>query len=215
MITINNATLKYTKEFCAIKNVTFDVKKGETVALVGPMDSGKSCIIRLCAGLEKLTSGEIFIKNIAVSKLDTENDISIGYIPYKASFFENKTVYDNIKYVLKVRKVPEKEHETIINDILIDFKIEKLKDVLAKDLTMFERYYVSLARLSFRKLELLLIDNIFEELEDKDAKTLTSCIKKHFVKSGATLLLATCDPKLAETMQAKVIMLKDGVVVKD
>lgn len=214
MITISNATLKYTKEFCAIKNVSFDVKRGEVVALVGPKDSGKSCLIRLCAGLEKLTSGEIYIKNIAVSKLDTQNDISIGYIPYKGSFFENKSVYDNLKYVLKVRKVPEQEQENIINKMLIDFKIEKLKDVIVKDLTLLERYIVSIARLSYRKLELLLVDNIFEELDEKDDKMLLNTIKKVFLKNGTTLLFATCDPKLAELLNARVIKLKDGVIVK-
>lgn len=214
MICVSNATLKYTKEFCAIKNVSFDVQRGEVVALVGPKDSGKSCLIRLCAGLEKLTSGEIYIKNIAVSKLDTQNDISIGYIPYKGSFFENKSVYDNLRFVLKVRKIPEQEQENIINKMLIDFKIEKLKDVIVKDLTLTEKYYVSIARLSFRKLELLLVDNIFEDIEDKDSKMLLNTIKKTFLKNGTTLLYATCDPKLAEQLDAKVIRLKDGVIEK-
>ena len=214
MITISNAVLKYTKEFCAINNVSFDVAKGEIVALVGPRDSGKSCLIRLCAGLEKLTSGEIYIKDTPINKLDTENDISIGYIPYKGSFFENKSVYDNILYVLKVRKVPKQEQENIINKILIDFKIEKLKDVLVKDLSMYERYYVSLARLSFRKLELLLVDNIFEELTDKECKTLISLVKKHFLKENPTVLYATSNEKLAESISTRIIKLKDGQIVK-
>ncbi len=214
MITISNAVLKYTKEFCAINNVSFDVAKGEIVALVGPRDSGKSCLIRLCAGLEKLTSGEIYIKDTPIDKLDTENDISIGYIPYKGSFFENKSVYDNILYVLKVRKVPKQEQENIINKILIDFKIEKLKDVLVKDLSMYERYYVSLARLSFRKLELLLVDNIFEELTDKECKTLISLVKKHFLKENPTVLYATSNEKLAESISTRIIKLKDGQIEK-
>ena len=214
MITISNAVLKYTKEFCAINNVSFDVAKGEIVALVGPRDSGKSCLIRLCAGLEKLTSGEIYIKDTPIDKLDTENDISIGYIPYKGSFFENKSVYDNILYVLKVRKVPKQEQENIINEILIDFKIEKLKDVLVKDLSMYERYYVSLARLSFRKLELLLVDNIFEELTDKECKTLISLVKKHFLKENPTVLYATSNEKLAESISTRIIKLKDGQIEK-
>ncbi len=214
MICISNATLKYTKEFCAVNNVSFDIAKGEIVALCGPKDSGKSCIIRLCAGLEKLTAGEIYIKNIPVSKLDTENDISIGYIPWKGSFFENKTVYDNFKYVLKVRKVPKQEQESIINKLLIDYKIEKLKDVVIKDLSIYDRYHVSFARLGFRKLELLLIDNIFEELDEKQAKNLLALIKKDYVKTGTTIVYATSDSKIAESISTRVINLKDGVVEK-
>ena len=214
MICISNATLKYTKEFCAINNISLDIAKGEVVALCGPKDSGKSCLIRLCAGLEKLTSGEIYIKNIPVSKLDTENDISIGYIPWKGSFFENKTVYENILYVLKVRKMPKQEHENIINKLLIDYKIEKLKDVKVKDLSMYDRYYVSLARLSVRKIELLLIDNIFEELDEKETKALMSVIKKDYVKNGTTIVYATSDEKVAEAISTKIVKLRDGVVVK-
>lgn len=214
MITINNATLKYTKEFCAIRNVTFEVKKGEFVALLGPKDSGKSCIIRLCAGLEKLTSGEIYIKGIDVNKLDTQNDINIGYIPYKGSFFETKSVYENIQYVLKVRKEPKQNIETIINKILIDFKIEKLKDVKIKDLSLYERYYVSLARLSYRPLELLLVDNIFEQLEEKQIKEFLNIIKKSAHANNTTLLISTSDPKIAEQISARVIELNEGVIVK-
>lgn len=214
MICISNATLKYTKEFCAINNVSLDIAKGEVVALYGPKDSGKSCLIRLCAGLEKLTSGEIYIKNIPVSKLDTENDISIGYLPWKGSFFENKTVYENILYVLKVRKMPKQEHENIINKLLIDYKIEKLKDIKVKDLSMYDRYYVSLARLSVRKIELLLIDNIFEELDEKETKALMSVIKKDYVKNGTTIVYATSDEKVAESISTKVVKLSDGVIVK-
>ncbi len=214
MICISNATLKYTKEFCAINNVSLDIAKGEVVALYGPKDSGKSCLIRLCAGLEKLTSGEIYIKNIPVSKLDTENDISIGYLPWKGSFFENKTVYENILYVLKVRKMPKQEHENIINKLLIDYKIEKLKDIKVKDLSMYDRYYVSLARLSVRKIELLLIDNIFEELDEKETRALMSVIKKDYVKNGITIVYATSDEKVAESISTKVVKLSDGVIVK-
>lgn len=214
MICISNATLKYTKEFCAIKNMSLDIAKGEIVALLGERDSGKSCLIRLCAGLEKLTSGEIYIKDIPVSKLDTENDISMGYIPWKGSFYENKTVYENILYVLKVRKVPKSEWENIINKLLIDYKIEKLKDVKVKDLSMYDRYYVSLARLGYRKIELLLIDNIFEELDEKECRTLLNMIKKEYSKQGTTIIYATRDEKLAESISTRVIKLNEGVVVK-
>jgi multiple sugar transport system ATP-binding protein len=214
MICISNATLKYTKEFCAINNISLDIAKGEIVALCGPKDSGKSCLIRMCAGLEKLTSGEIYIKDIPVSKLDTENDISMGYIPWKGSFFENKTVYENFLYVLKVRKVPKQDWENIINKLLIDYKIEKLKDVKVKDLSMYDRYYVSLARLGYRKIELLLIDNIFEELDEKECKNLLNLIKKDYSKQGTTILYATSDEKLAESISTKIVKLNDGVIVK-
>jgi GTPase Era involved in 16S rRNA processing len=68
---------------------------------------------------------------------------------------------------------------------------------------LYERYYVSLARLGYRKIELLLIDNIFEELEEKETKALLAVIKKDYIKQGTTILYATSDEKLAEAIEKK------------
>jgi ABC-type lipoprotein export system ATPase subunit len=110
--------------------------------------------------------------------------------------------------------VPKQDQENIINKLLIDYKIEKLKDVVVKDLSIYDRYYVSLARLGYRKIELLLIDNIFEELDEKECKALFNVIKKDYIKQGTTIVYATSDEKLAESISTRVVKLKDGVIIK-
>jgi len=108
MISFVNVFVKYTKEFYALSSVNLKADKGEVVALVGPKDSGKTCLLRLLAGLEKPDKGEIYIKDIPVEKIDYQTDVSMGYIPYKANFFDKKSVYDNLKYVLDIRKTDKK-----------------------------------------------------------------------------------------------------------
>ena len=104
MISFVNVFVKYTKEFNALSNISFKAERGEVVSLLGPVDSGKTCVLRLLAGLEKPDKGEIYIKDISYDKIDYKTDISMGYIPYKANFFDKKSVYDNLKYVLDIRK---------------------------------------------------------------------------------------------------------------
>lgn len=212
MISFVDVFVKYTKEFYALSGVSFEAKEGEVVALVGPEDSGKTCILRLLAGLEKQNRGEVYIKNIPIEKVDYVRDISMGYIPYKASFFEKKTVYDNLKYVLGIRREDRQSMEEKINKAVIDFNLEKIVNERVYKLSLFEKYLVSIARLSFRKLDILLIDNIFEELSSQETKELIRLFKKCFVGENTLVMLATSSEDVAEQMGARNIYLKYGSV---
>ena len=72
-----------------------DIEKGESVALVGEDESGKTSLLRILAKLEKKTKGEVFIKDIPIEKLNYKNDVSAGYVPASPVFLENKSVYEN------------------------------------------------------------------------------------------------------------------------
>ncbi len=213
MITFSDVTLKYTKEFCALNKVSFNISSGDVVALYGGKDSGKSCILRLIAGLEKPTSGEVYIGTTDVKDINFQTDFSLGYIPYKGSFFEDKTVYDNLKYILKVRGVNEAEQENLINKSLIDFKLESIKDEKVKNLPLFTKYVLSIVRLTYRKLDLLLVDNIFEELSEAENKKIFSLIKKYFIKNTSAIIYATSDEETSKLISTKVIKLEQGVVL--
>ncbi len=213
MITFSDVVLKYTREFCALNKVSFEVAPNEIVALYGNKDSGKSCILRLIAGLEKPTSGEVYIKNTEVAKVNFQTDVSLGYIPYKGSFFEDKTVYENLKYILKIRGVSEAEQESLVNKSLIDFKLEMIKDEKVKNLSLLDKYILSIVRLTYRKLDILLIDNIFEELDEQATKKIISLIKKYFVKAQTTIIYATSDAELAKAISTRIINVELGQIV--
>lgn len=215
MISFVNVFVKYTKEFYALSNVNFNIDKGEAVALLGPKDSGKTCILRLLAGLERQEKGEIYIKDIPLEKVDYQTDISMGYIPYKANFFDKKTVYDNLKYVLDIRKVDKTTLEEKINKTIIDFRLESIADEKIYKLSLFQKYLVSIARLSFRKLDVVLIDNIFEELSQQEVKELLKLFKKYFVNKNTTVLIATSNEEIAKNIATRTLEIEYGVIKKE
>ena len=93
MILVKNLCLKFTKEFFALYDINLEIKKGESVALIGEEHSGKTTFLRVLGKLEKDFSGEVYIKGMPVKKIDFSVDVSMGYIPATPVFFENKTVY--------------------------------------------------------------------------------------------------------------------------
>lgn len=213
MISLSNVFVKYTKEFFALSNISLSAEKGEVVALIGPKDSGKTCILRLLAGLERQDRGEVYIKNIPLGKVDYSIDVSVGYIPYKASFLDKKSVYDNLKYILEVRKTDKSLLEEKINQAIIDFKLEAIAQEKIYKLSLFEKYLVSVARLSLRnQLELVLVDNIFEELSPNETKELLKLFKKYFAKPGTLLVIATSDEQIANSIATRKVFLKYGTI---
>ena len=124
MLSIKNLYLKYTKEFYALEDINLDVAPGESVAFVGEQNSGKTTLLRVIAKLEDYDSGEVYINKIPLKKIDFKTDISVGYVPYCPVFLENKTVYENFKYILNKKGYKPAEAEKMINNAIIDFSLE-------------------------------------------------------------------------------------------
>lgn len=192
MIEVKDLYLKYIREYYALYNINLKVFEGECVALTGLKHSGRTTLLRAIAGLEKYDKGEIFINGREVRNIDFSTDIELGYIPATPVFFENKTVYDNLKYVLQERKINKNDIELKINQVLIDFKIEKYKDIKIQDLDLYEKYLISFVRLSMRNLKVLLVDDIFDNLNEEEANAFVNLIKDLFVSKGVTTLVV-CD----------------------
>ena len=213
MIKIKNLFLRYTREFYALYDISMDIEKGESVALVGEDESGKTSLLRILAKLEKKTKGEVFIKDIPIEKLNYKNDVSAGYVPASPVFLENKSVYENFKYALKNWGISEKEIENKINKTIIDYSLEKIKDTKIRDLSREEKYVLSLIRLSFRELDILMIDNIFDGLSDPIMEVVISLIKD-LQNKNTTLIVATKSEKVASKLCKRKIYFKLGSIVK-
>ena len=214
MIEIKHLYLKYIREYYALYDVNLHIAKGESVALVGDEGSGKTTLLRVLAKLEKYDKGEIYIREINLKKIDFKTDISLGYISNVPVFFENKTVYENLKYVLKSRKLKPEVIEQKVNSAIIDFSIETLRNKKAKDLSLYEKYVVCIARLSLRQLDVVLIDDIFENLDAEKNALLLSLIKKLFIDEKVTTLIATSDETLLKGICKRFIHFLNGSVEK-
>lgn len=191
MIEVKNLYLKYIREYYALYNINIKVAEGECVAFTGEENSGRTTLLRAIAGLEKFDKGEIFINGRDIQHVDFSTDIQMGYIPITPVFFNNKTVYDNLKYVLKERKISNLDMENMINSVLINFKIEKYKNIKIQDLDLYEKYLISFVRLALRKIDILLIDDIFDKLSEDEANAFISLIKDLFVLNGTTVIVVS------------------------
>ena len=121
-------------------------------------------------------------------------------------------LYQNLQYILKTRKVSKAESEEKINKLLIDFNLEKFRDEKVKNLTFFDKYVPSIARLSLRNLELLLIDNIFEKLTQEQYERISELIKKQFLSNKVTTVVATSSLDVAKDLTKRIIKFKLGSI---
>ncbi len=214
MLSVKNLNLKYTKEFYALEDINLEIEEGESVAFVGESQSGKTTLLRVIAKLEEFDSGEIYINKIPIKKIDFKTDISVGYVPHCPVFLENKTVYENFRYILAKKGYKPAEAEKMINNAIIDYSIEKLRDEKVKNIRIEDKYILSLIRLSFRKVDLLLVDNIFDDISDVYVDAIISMIKK-LKESNTTLIVACTRPEIAEKMCKRKIFFEAGKVVDD
>ena len=215
MILVKNLYLKYIREYFALYDISLEIEDGEKVALVGEEHSGKTSLLRILAKLEKPSKGEVYIKDIPLKKVNFKYDVSAGYLPASPVFFDKKTVYENFKYILKYQKLNEADIENKINDALINFNIETLKDTKIKELTLFEKYLISIARLSFRNLELVMIDNIFDGLNEEEKGKIVAIIKEKFSDKKITLIVATTDEKIAKELANRNIYFSNGSIITE
>ena len=209
MIRIKNLFLRYTREFYALYDININIASGESVAFVGEDESGKTSLLRILAKLEKLTKGEVYIKDIPLEKLNYKTDINAGYVPATPVFLEKKSVYENFRYILKGWELTEKEIENKINNTIIEYSLEKIKDTKLKDLTLEEKYVLSLIRLSLRdNLELLM----FDKLSEPTKEVVFNLIKQLKTKK-TTLIVATTKEDIANALCKRKIYFKYGSVV--
>lgn len=212
MLKVKNLFLRYSREFYALYNINMDIDENEKVAFVGQDESGKTSLIRIFAKLEKMTKGEVYIKDIPLEKLNYKTDISTGYVPACPVFLEKKSVYENFKYILKGWGYDDSEIENKINDVIIEYSLEKIKDTKLKDLTIEEKYVLSLIRLTFRELEFLMVDNIFDNLTQTTLEVVISLIKILATKK-TTLIVATTKEEIANKLCKRKIYFKHGSIV--
>lgn len=212
MIEVKRLSLSFTKEYYALCNINLVVEEQERVAIVGESGSGKTTLLRAIAGLEPFTKGEIFINGQNLKSIDFSQDISLGYVSYKPVFFNNKTVLENLKYVLKIRKIDEINAKIKLNQVLKQYNIETIKHLKIKQLSQYQKIAVQLARLSLRKIDIYLIDNIFKNLTKTENKQVIVFIKE-LQKQPVTFLITTKDIEIAKELSNRIIQLKLGSII--
>lgn len=212
MIDFSKVYLKFAKEYYALCNVNLKIADGERVCLLGEKDSGKTSILRVVAGLEKEYTGDVFIANKNQKELDYRYDISVGYVPKKGVFFEQKTVMQNMMYALNLRNkgLTPYESEELIRNVLTKFDLVDFSDIKVKKLKSKQRYMLAFARLNLRKLDILLVDNIWNNIEDLED------IKKALLlladENKCTVIIASEDEGVISDLDFKIVKMHAGII---
>src|SRR5579859_931425 len=198
-------------EVTAVNDVTIEVKDKEFLVLVGPSGCGKSTCLRLIAGLEEVSDGNIYIGDRLVNDIaPKDRDIAMVFQSY--ALYPHMSVYDNLAFGLKLRKTPRKEIEQRVHQAAEILGIRELLQRKPKQLSGGQRQRVALGRAIVREPQVFLMD---EPLSNLDAKlrvqTRAGLIKLH-QRLQTTTVYVTHDQTEAMTMGHRIAVLKDGVL---
>lgn len=213
MITIKDLKVSFTKEYDALHDVNLTINNGEKIAIVGDSDSGKTTLLRTIAKLQNYSGGEILINNQLLNKVNFKQDVSLGYIPKVPVFKNKKTVSENLRYVLKIRGYDEASMSFKVLTALKMFNIDSFKNIPVENLNYYQKMLVQLARVSMRKVDIVLIDNITKNAIGEDKKKILEGIKTLMeLNPDSTFIITTDSEKIAKELQLKVVKLKLGTI---
>ena len=199
------------KNIIAVNKVSLEIKDKEFLVLVGPSGCGKTTALRMVAGLEESTSGEIFIGDRLVNDVSPKDrDIAMVFQNY--ALYPHMSVYDNMAFGLKLRKVPKLDIKRRVADAAKLLGLEELLERKPKQLSGGQRQRVALGRAIVREPKVFLMD---EPLSNLDAKlrvqTRAELIKLHR-RLGITTIYVTHDQIEAMTMGDRIVVMRDGLV---
>ena len=212
-ITLNSISKIYTNGVIAVKNVSLDIRDGEFMILLGPSGCGKSTTLRMIAGLETVSSGNLMIGDKTVNHTDpSERDIAIVFQNY--ALYPHMTVKDNLAFGLKLRHMPDSEIQGRIQRISEMLGIGPLLTRKPSQLSGGQRQRVALGRALVREPKAFLLDEPLSNLDAKlRAAMRTELIKLH-QRLGTTIVHVTHDQVEAMTMGERMCIMKDGEIVQ-
>ena len=208
---LSKVTKVFDKNVSAVKNVSFNVHDREFTVLLGPSGCGKTTILRLIAGLEDITEGEIFIDNQCVNEIPpNKRDIAMVFQNY--ALYPHLSVYDNIAFGLRMRRNPKEEIDKKVTKAAEILEIMDLLKRKPRQLSGGERQRVALGRAIVRQPRLFLFDEPLSNLDAKLRVQMRAEIARLHKRLSATVIYVTHDQVEAMTLGEKIVVLKDGEV---
>ena len=202
---------KFYHAFHALKDLSLEVEAGEFLVLLGPSGCGKSTALRMIAGLESITSGELFIGNTEVTHvLPKYRDIAMVFQSY--ALYPHKTVAENIGFPLKMAKATKDEIAVAVKAAAIQVELGDYLDRLPGQLSGGQRQRVALARAIIRRPSLFLMDEPLSNLDAKLRGNMRAELKHMQSELGITTIYVTHDQIEAMTLAHRVAVLRDGVL---
>jgi multiple sugar transport system ATP-binding protein len=201
----------YDNNVQAVFDFNLDIKDREFIVLVGPSGCGKSTTLRMIAGLEEISSGELFI-NDKFSNLTAPKDRDIAMVFQSYALYPHMTVYENMAFGLRLKKLPKHEIDERVKEAARILEIENFLDRKPKALSGGQRQRVALGRAIVRNAQVFLMDEPLSNLDAKLRVQMRSEIIKLHERLNATTIYVTHDQTEAMTMATRIVVMKDGYI---
>ncbi|MBN2000364.1 sn-glycerol-3-phosphate ABC transporter ATP-binding protein UgpC [candidate division KSB1 bacterium] len=209
-VELRNVTKVY-HEVTAVHSASATIEDKEFIVLVGPSGCGKSTILRMIAGLEDISSGQILIDNQVVNEVPPKDrDIAMVFQNY--ALYPHMTVYANLAFGLKLRKFPKQEIDQRVKEAASILGIEHLLERKPKALSGGQRQRVAVGRAIVRKPKVFLFDEPLSNLDAKLRVQMRTEISKLHSRLESTMIYVTHDQVEAMTMGDRIVVLRDGII---
>ena len=198
-------------EFKAVNDFNLEIKDREFIVFVGPSGCGKSTTLRMIAGLEEISGGELYIDDKKVNDVaPKDRDIAMVFQNY--ALYPHMTVYENMAFGLKLRKLPKAEIDQKVREAAKILDIEHLLERKPKALSGGQRQRVAMGRAIVRSPKVFLMDEPLSNLDAKLRVQMRIEISKLYNKLNTTFIYVTHDQTEAMTLGTRIVVMKDGVI---
>lgn len=209
-VTLKNVWKKY-REVEAVKRLNLTCEDKEFLCLLGPSGCGKTSILRMIAGLEEVTEGDIYIDDVRVNDVDpSRRDIAMVFENY--ALYPHKTVFQNMAYPLRIRKEPPEEVEKKVKAAAELLRIQELSDRYPRELSGGQRQRVGVGRAIVRNPKVFLMDEPISHLDTKLREHMRGEMKRLQKKLDQTFIYVTHDQIEAMTMADRIAVINFGVL---
>ena len=210
-IALRNVCKQFDSEHYGVKDFNLDIHDKEFVIFVGPSGCGKSTTLRIIAGLEEITDGELWIDGELSNYLEPkERGMSMVFQNY--ALYPNMTVYGNMAYALKIRKLPKDEIDKKVHEVAKILEIDQLLDRRPAALSGGQKQRVAIGSAIIRKPKAFLMDEPLSNLDAKlRAQMRVELVKLH-KQLDTTIIYVTHDQTEAMTLGTKIVVMKDGLI---
>ena len=210
-LSLQHINKTYPNGFQAVKDFNLEIEDKEFIIFVGPSGCGKSTTLRMIAGLEEISGGTLKIGDKVMNDVEPKDrDIAMVFQNY--ALYPHMTVYDNMAFGLKLRKVPKAEIDKAVREAARILDLEKLLDRKPKALSGGQRQRVAMGRAIVRNPKVFLMDEPLSNLDAKLRVQMRIEISKIHQRLGATIIYVTHDQTEAMTLGTRIVVMKDGVV---
>src|SRR5574344_1303207 len=210
-VTLTNVCKVYPNGFEAVKNFNLEIQDKEFIIFVGPSGCGKSTTLRMIAGLEEISSGELKIGDKVVNDVEPKDrDIAMVFQNY--ALYPHMSVYDNMAFGLKLRKVPKDEIDKMVKEAAKILDLTQLLDRKPKALSGGQRQRVAMGRAIVRNPKVFLMDEPLSNLDAKLRVQMRVEIAKLHKRLETTIRSEEHDQTEAMTLGTRIVVMKDGVI---